>query len=151
MNPLKEKYYLGEIFKTRLGNSHGITIKAKPVFLLSVLECISNGHLKENRIELDDALLQETYHSNYLRLEQDKQVSPFILPYYHLSSETYYSIKWTGKPFVPSPHGHSPSWKYMRQNSDYAYLENGLWELLQETGARERIVQEVEDYFFANR
>lgn len=150
MNPLKEKYYLGEIFKTRLGNSHGVIVKAKPVLLLSIIDCISSGHLKENRIEFDDTTLQESYRSKFLRLEPGKQISPFILPFFHLGRETYYNIKWTGKPFVPSPHGHSPSQRYMRQNSEYSYLDNGLWDILQESEVRERISREIEDYFFRN-
>lgn len=150
MNPLKEKYYLGEIFKTRLGNSHGIIIKAKPVFLLSILECISSGHLTANRIELDDTVLQDTYRKLFKELQPGRIVSPFTLPYFHLARESYYSIKWTGKPFVPSPHGHSPSWTYLRVNSEFAFLENGLWDILQEADSRDRIQQEIVEYFFRN-
>lgn len=150
MNPLKEKYYLAEIFKTRLGNSHGTIIKAKPVFLLAVLRCIANGHLADNQIELDDTILQDTYRDLYQQLQPGRSVSPFILPYFHLAQESYYNIKWTGKPFVPSPHGHSPSWKYLRANSEFAYLEKGLWDILQERESRDNIYQEVIDYFFRN-
>ena len=148
MNPLREKYYLGEIFRTRLGNSHGVIVKAKPIFLLSIFDCIKNGHLTENHIELDDSTLQETYRKLYLQLEPNKINSPFVLPYYHLGSETYYNIHWKGVPFVPSSHAHSPSCKYMRLNSDYAYLEDGLWGILQETEVLERFRKETEEYFF---
>lgn len=148
MNPLKERYYLGEIFKTKLGNSHGVIIKAKPIYLLTIIDNISCGFLKENKLYFNDKNLLDRYNYLYNDIMPDMKISPMILPFYHLSSESYYEIKWSGVPFRPSPKGHSPSGRYLTNNYECASLDNGLWDILQDTDSRKRFRNEIFNYFF---
>ena len=148
MNALKEKYYITEIFKTKLGNSRGTPIKAKPLYVLAIISCVEDGTIKDNCIYPQCEELRDKYYGLYAEYEPTMKPSPFVLPFFHLSNESYYNIKWTGKPFVPSPHAHSPSEKYIRENVAFAYLENSLWDILKEPEARSRIREQILQFYF---
>lgn len=151
INELKIKYYIGEILKTKIGNSHGVFIKAKPILLLAIINCIEKKHLINNEIFLDDAILKNVYYDLFKKLQPEVCPSPYLLPYFHLSSESYYSIFWTGKPFTPHPKAHSPSEKYLRLNSTHSYLDGALWGLLQDEEARSFIKQQLVNFYFKAR
>lgn len=151
INELKVKYYIGEILKTKLGNSHGVFIKAKPIFLLAIIVCIENKHLITNEFFLDDAILKNVYFELFKKLQPEVCPSPYLMPYFHLSSESYYSIYWTGEPFKPHPKAHSPSEKYLRLNSTHSYLDDALWGLLQNEEARSFVKQQIVNFYFKAR
>lgn len=85
INELKVKYYIGEILKTKIGNSHGVFIKAKPIFLMAIINCIESKHLSANEILLDDDILKDEYYGLFKTLQPDVKPSPYLLPYFHLS------------------------------------------------------------------
>jgi len=151
MNELKVKYYIGEILKTKIGNSHGVYIKAKPIFLLAIINCIESKHIKTNEISLDDDIIKKVYYELFEKLQPDVKPSPYLLPYFHLSSESYYSIFWTGVPFQPHPKAHSPSEKYIRLNSTHSFLDGALWVLLQDEESRSFIKQQIVNFYFKER
>lgn len=151
INELKVKYYIGEILKTKIGNSHGVFIKAKPIFLMAIINCIESKHLSANEILLDDDILKDEYYGLFKTLQPEVKPSPYLLPYFHLSSESYYSIFWTGEPFKPHPKAHSPSERYLRLNSTHSYLDGALWGLLQDEEARSFIKQQIVNFYFKAR
>lgn len=151
INELKVKYYIGEILKTKIGNSHGVFIKAKPIFLLAIINCIERKHFTSNELCLNDDTLKNEYYELFKKWQPEVKPSPFLLPYFHLSSESYYSIFWTGEPFKPHPKAHSPSERYLRLNSTHSYLDRELWGLLQDEEARSFIKQQIVNFYFKAR
>ena len=147
MNPLKRTYYLAEVAKIKRGNYHGRFINAKPFFMLALVEAISSGVLKENKISFPQKALEEIYLDLSVGYEPSNNPTPMILPLLHLRGESFYNIKWKGSPFVSSPKAHSPSSKYLRDNFDYSYLDAELWDLLQDPFFRNEIKQVLIDSF----
>lgn len=147
MNELKRKYYQNEILKISRGNSHGVFINAKPLYVLSLIYAIQHRVITENIITFPNEGLANVYKTVCKTYEADRNVTPFTLPYFHLSGSSYYHINWKGVPFRPSPKGHSPSGKYLTENVDYAYLDTALWELLQYHEVREEYKQLIIDFF----
>lgn len=151
MDLFQRKYYLAEISKTRCGNTRGRIVNAKPLFFLTVIEAIEKGVLLENRIYHDDEKMKSLYISLCQSHESQYKPSPYILPYFHLSKDSYYYIKWKGKPFVPSPHAHSPSAKYLKENAEYSYLDETLWKLLQDETERENFKELIINLFIRKK
>jgi len=151
MNDFKVKYYLAEFIKIKLGNSRGLVIKAKPLYLLAIIDCINDKTLCNNKIYLEDANIKTKYELEHSLFCNGIKISPFILPFYHLATSSFYSVKWKGKPFIPHPKAHSPSMLYLRENVDFAKLDDDLWMLLQNALERELLRNQLLDFYFNNR
>ena len=67
-------------------------------------------------------------------------VTPFVKPYFHLSSSLFYHIKWNKGTKVES-YAKTPSGKFLKEKSEYAYLDDSFWELLKGTEYRKEIKQ----------
>jgi putative restriction endonuclease len=59
-----------------------------------------------------------------------------------LNAEEFYHIKWNAG-VVPSRQAQSPSGKFLTENVDYAYLDDTLWELLQDKEIREEFKEAI--------
>lgn len=147
MNSLKEKYYLNEILRTHRGNSRGIPVNAKPLFVLALIDSIGLEVLKANAITFPNKEIESVYYDLCQSYEPGRKASPYILPYFHLIGESYYGIKWKGQKFTPSSHAHSPSAKYLKDNVEYAYLDQSLWDLLQDHNVREKFRSQIVNFF----
>ena len=147
MNDLKRKYYQNEILKISRGNSHGVFINAKPLYILSLIYAIQHRVLTENIITFSNKALENIYMTVCETHEAHRNATPFLLPYFHLTGCTFYHINWKGQPFKPSPKAHTPSAKYLRENVNYAYLDPSLWNLLQYPEVREEYKQLIIDFF----
>lgn len=147
MNELKRKYYQTELIRIHRGNSRGVFINAKPLYVISLIECIDKGILLENKIEYPAPEIAKVYLETCEKYEPGRKLSPFILPYFHISTESFYDIQWKGTKFVPSRHAHSPSGKYLKENVSYAYLDEALWDLLQEPNVREQYRELIVNFF----
>ena len=139
MSILRKAYYLTEVTRIHRGNSHGCPVNAKPLFLLSIIESIENGVLLNNKVCFDDNAVRNLYYDICQQYEPNRIPSPYILPYYH--------IDWSGVPFIPSPNAHSPSGKYIRENAKYSYLDQALWDLLQDFNVREEFRETIINFF----
>lgn len=141
MIPYAVNMYNDLIMSIKCGN--GILGKsiAKPLFILSILECIAMGDLNENRIMVNDDRLKEKYMA-FARYYKELKLTPILLPYYHLGSSDFYHLIWHEKN-RPSYNGKTPSEKYLRENLLYAKLDDELWEILQDAESREYIRRNI--------
>lgn len=106
----------------------GVVIPAKPVLLLSMLSMIDNEKAKDNRFIVQT--LKEEYESMSLGYNLS---TPYQYPLYFLESEDFYHLKWKMTKVVTK----TPSEKLIRENVEYAYFDNALWDLLQDKETRE--------------
>jgi predicted restriction endonuclease len=141
--------YCDYILSIKRGNGiHGKS-RAKPLFILSIIECISLNLLKQNQIKWDDPCLVYLY--NQLSNEyDDSNKSSMIVPYYHISSSSFYHLIWKRKE-RPAISGHTPSGKYLRENLLYAKLDDELWDLLQDAKNREILKQKIINNYLTNK
>ena len=61
MNELKRKYYQTELIRIHRGNSRGVFINAKPLYIITLIECVENGILTENKIAYPSPAVEKTY------------------------------------------------------------------------------------------
>ena len=141
--------YKVRILKTKRGHNNGVYSNAKPILILAIIEAIDEGFLLGNCIYFSNKELQKLYATIYSRnytcegiYRANTKKTPFNLPYFHLNAEDFYHIKW--KPGVTPPHqSESPSGKFLTENVDYAYLDDALWELLQDKSVREEYKEAI--------
>ena len=138
---LRLKYYRTLLIQTRRGNGRGITINAKPILLVALFDFIEQGLAVNNKILFDSELkiFYENYHSLY---EPERQITPFHKPFFYLQSDGYWKLSWNNgiERTVPSA-------KNLRENVKYASFDNALWDLLQDTEARNVLREAVINYF----
>ena len=147
MSSLKKRYYLNEVLRTQRGNSRGIPVNAKPLFVLALIDCIEESILKNNAITFPNKEIEAVYYNLCQSYEPKRKASPYILPYFHLVGESYFDIKWKGEKFIPNAHAHSPSAKFLRDNVEFAYLDQTLWDLLQDHNVREEFRTQIVNFF----
>ena len=134
---LQSDYYKTAILQLKRGNYNGHVSNAKTYYLLSILERIDKGLLVDNKIKFDDES-KKFYEIQCLAYKD--VVTPFVKPYFHLSSSLFYHIKWTKGTKVES-YAKTPSGKFLKEKSEYAYLDDSLWELLKGAEYRKEIKQ----------
>jgi putative restriction endonuclease len=130
MNQLKKRYYQAELLKIKRGNARGTLINAKPLYLLAIIEAINIGTLSSNIIRYPSQTVEKLYNLMYV-----------------IHEPTFYHIRWKGRQYEKSPHSHSPSRRYLRENVDYAYLDTDLWDLLQDPAVREEYKELIIDFY----
>lgn len=127
------------------GNHNGIYSNAKPLFMLAIINSIEKQNLKENHIILDDLLVLE-YKTLSKYHEPEKVVTPIVKPFFHLSTEPFYEIKY--KEGITTPkHSVSLSLKKLRDIVDDVKLDDGLWELLQKEKIRKEYSETIITHF----
>lgn len=100
---------------------------AKPLLLLSTFELIGDCE-QDNRFDLQS--IKEKYEELQ---KQYAATTPYQYPLYFLENEDFFHLKWKEARIKT----HTPSAKLIRENIEYAYLDNALWDLLQEQQMRE--------------
>lgn len=134
---LQSDYYKTAILQLKRGNYKGHVSNAKTYYLLSILERIDRELLVDNKIKFDDEA-KEFYENQCLAYKD--VVTPFAKPYFHLSSSLFYHIRWNEGVKIES-NAKTPSGKFLKEKSEYAYLDDSLWNLLRESEYRKEIKQ----------
>ncbi len=128
---------------------NGIALN-KPILLLSVIEMIATGQITKNQIPFNPELIA-TFLKLWSHLETVRK--PDIgLPFYHLTSDRFwhYQMKpgfegmMQAKAKIRTP-------SIIRETVDYAYLDDELWELLQNESVRTVLTHTLIDSWFKER
>lgn len=134
---LQDNYYRTALQQIKRGNSKGSVSNAKIYFVLSVMDRMEHGTLTENKIMFDEASCK--CYEQQCNLHSDI-ITPFVKPYFHLSSSVFYHIKWKDGITIRS-YAKTPSSKFIKENAGYAYLDEALWNLLKEKNKRDEFRQ----------
>ena len=147
---LKLSYYRSILLETHRGNGHGIISNAKPYLLLSIINLIERGDILGNRIRFDNIKLAETYEIVSKLYEPQKAITPLFKPFFHLNREPFYYLKWKASVKIPKQ-ATTPSAKFLRENVEYACLDDDLWELLQDSEVRNEFRDAIIQHFIKPR
>ena len=139
-NEILLKYYIDIFLSIKRANYHGKKVMAKPILLVSLFDCISDNIVLNNKII--HTTLKNTY-SDFFSKYHYKE-TPIQYPFYFMASESFWHLKWRGNPIKTK----APTDKMLRNNVDYAYLDNALWDLLQDAENRERLRGSIVQHFF---
>lgn len=138
-------YYRTMIQSMSRGRKNGNQSNAKPLYLLALITLIGDGNIVKNRIPFSDSIVSR-YAELCAELEPSIVLTPMYKPFFHLNSESYYHIKWRGNS-APKDASRTPSARYLRENIEYAALDDELWLLLQNEEARNEIKEAIISYF----
>lgn len=69
--------------------------------------------------------------------------TPYQYPLYFLENESFYHLKWKNGRIKT----HTPSAKLIRENVEYAYFDNALWDLVQNQEMRNHFRTIIENYY----
>ncbi len=131
---LKISYYKNSLLSIHRGIAFGAPSNAKPLYFLAIIKGIEDGVLLGNKITYENKL-KAIYEELCAQYEPNRKAAPYFKPFFHSIREIYYDIKWKGGQ-IPDHKWHTPSPKFLKENIEYAHLDDGLWDLLQDQSVR---------------
>lgn len=131
-------YYIDLIKQANIGNYRGRKIFAKPIFILAIIDVIERKRVVVNQFQYED--LHKVYISIY-KLYIGDRVTPMYKPFNYMQNDGFWHCQMTDAS-IPL---HSV--KAIRDNVEYAYLDNALWDLLQDKDVRELMKSEIVRFF----
>ena len=137
--------YKDIILSIKRGKSKNFVSNAKPVFLITLIDATDRCILTSNCIYF----CHEDLSKLYMQLAEKfsiAKVSPYNIPFYHLSSEPFYHLVWRDAP-KGDERFHTPSAKYLREHLLYAKFDDELWDLLQNRENREYLRNSIISHF----
>lgn len=147
-------YYVRKFSPRSKSNKIGLNVSPgalnKPILLLSVIEMVSQEQIKRNQIPLSAELIA-TFLNLWSHLEPLRK--PDIgLPFYHLVSDGFWH-------YQPKPGFESliaakvriRTPNIIRQTVEYAYLDDELWEILQNPQERSILTNVLINSWFTNK
>ncbi len=145
MMRLKTSYYKNMLISLKRGGYKGVLSKAKPLFYLAIFKGIEEGWIMGNKIKYDKQI-EKVYLEFYKMYDPQSKPAPFFKPFYHSTGESFYDIHWKeGK--IPEHKWHTPSGKFLIDHCEYAYFDDGLWELLQDPESREELRNTIINHY----
>lgn len=129
MSTISRILYRNMLISMNQSKIGGSPNKAKPLLVLCIIECIGDKTIVDNKI-LFDVVAQKykNYHPQLIGA-----IAKENYPFYFLISDNFYHLKWKDVPIKTK----APSAKFIREHIEYAYLDNALWDLLQEPNVRQ--------------
>ncbi len=122
-------HYAKRIMNIKQAKIHGEIIVAKPVLIISLIDGVGENVFVDNEFNLS-GWLESHYKmlmSEYTRTSQFSKITGIENPFWHLVTDGFWSLRYIHEP----PTGITPSKKWLKDNVEYAYLDEELWILLQ--------------------
>lgn len=124
-----------ESYKNRIESIHqhrrnGETIIAKPVFMVAIIDAIDSNVFTNNMFALNDWLERHfnMLMSQYVKDSQFDDKTGIEKPFWHLESDGFWHLNYPGGRLSKS---RTPSKAWLKENVEFAYLNESLWILLQ--------------------
>ena len=136
-------YYVTEVLSVTQAHAKGVVVPAKPLLMVSVIDYINQGKCSDNKIIFTDLI--DFYDTN-LKLT-NACVTPMSYPFYFMGSESFWHLRRKNQ-FIKTK---APSAKFIRENIEYAYLDNSLWDLLQEEQVRQLLRETIVTHFLTRK
>lgn len=142
MNKLLFNFYKTAFLSINRGNHCGIVVNAKPLYYITIINQINKKEeLIDNRIPFSEKM-NNAYIYTCKEYQPNTKPTLFFKPYYYSKSEPFYHLKYKKEP--PKT---GPSTKFVRENIEYAYLDNALWDLLQEPQVQQQLREALVTHF----
>ncbi|WP_159469260.1 HNH endonuclease [Dyadobacter sp. 3J3] len=143
-----QKYILA-FRKLRIDRSHG-PAPHKPILLLSILQAVQNSLIDQNRIYITPEIVS-LFSANWSSLVVTNHYCRFFLPFYHLSSESFWKL-------VPKPGYESllslksgiKSFSGLNAAVEYALIDEELFLLMKNPVSHAILKEFLLDEYFPN-
>lgn len=140
------QYYKTQFQSLKTFQRNGKTAPHKAILLLSVLELIEQGLLKNNKIRLSDTL-EQTFHSMWIRYVDPSPLfhEKLATPFWHLSHESFWKLlSFSGQEITKENfQGSSYSLNNLRKQVEYAQMDTELFNILQNQANRISLRKEL--------
>ena len=147
----KDLQYYAQKFKTiKVDTAHGIA-PHKPILILCVIELIGQNIINKNRIDLSPELIAAFLKYWSLLVTTKKHHSNIHLPFFHLRGVKFWHLKVDSRIDVIMKNFQPKGINSLRKVVEYAYLDNELFDLLQNSANRNQLVQIIINTWFAER
>lgn len=130
-------HYAKRIMNIKKAKIHGEVIVAKPVLLVSLIDGVGENVFIDNEFKLS-GWLESHYKvlmSEYTRSSRFPKITGIENPSWHLVTDGFWSLQYYQEPQA----GVTPSKKWLKDNVEFAYLDEELWILLQNKKWRLRL------------
>lgn len=116
------------IMNIRQAKIRGEIIIAKPVLLLALIDGVDKRVFVGNEFQLTEwlDLRYGELMQNYMHKSQFDRITDISNPFWHLQTDGFWHLQYTDKP----QKGTTPSKYWLKENINYAYFDDNLWELL---------------------
>ena len=143
-------YYRQRFAALKPGNSHqpGRQSTLKPILLLSIIDLIEQGIIRENRIYVSDELIKtfEEYW-DILCPSHRPGYRPFYYPFWHLEGDKFWH-----KTLKSGFNGSKPGTNnQLREAVEYASWDKELFDLLQNQNSRTELIDTLIAEWFSSR
>lgn len=144
-------YYCQKFSRLRVDRSQGIA-PHKPILLLSVIDLIEQGLLRENRIFLSPELIA-SFLKFWNQLGSESHRADIALPFFHLRGDEFWHFKANPgyEEAIASRQVRLKSIKAIREAIQYAYLDGELFEHLQDPHSRLSLVNTLITAWFSDK
>lgn len=137
----KDFYHYKVVFSSlHTARSHGKPAPHKALLLLTVIDMVESGQIRDNRIELTDQLEHHFIALSKKYIGKSLLFRPNIgMPYYHMQHDGFWHLipKDGQRVFKSSDVRYSKSW--LSNAFSHAHLDTELFELLQDEGVRAQL------------
>ena len=137
---LLRNFYHEQLVSLRQQSVHGETSIAKPMLILSIIDDIENNNLVSNKIFSEEIF---PLYKKKCSSHGNGHIPFFYYPFYFLTSDGFYHLKWKGEPIKTN----APTGKLIRENVEYAYFDDALWNLLQNVSVREEYREAIISHY----
>jgi putative restriction endonuclease len=144
-------FYVKKFSKLRVDRAHGSVAPHKPILLLSVIEQFQQNTIQQNEIFLSPELIS-TFLKYWTHLGSDSHRSDIALPFYHLTGDGFWHLS-------PNPGFESTiaakvklkSLTALRNAVNYAYLDDELFNFLQDLESRNYLITAIIQEWFSKQ
>ena len=142
-------YYCRKFAKLNVSRSSGVAPN-KPILLLSIIELISQGQIRQNQITLSAELIA-TFLNLWSNLEPVRQPN-IALPFFHLRGDGFwYHYPKPGFELLINSHVKIRTVSALQQTVEYAYLDQELFELLWNPDSRATLTDILISTWFSDK
>ena len=141
------KYYSDLFLSINCACVNGRKILAKPILLLTIIAAIEDKIVKENKFFWRNGQEFEEFHRRYKNLylcyRPNEYLTPIFKPFFHIKNDGFmhHELKYSNN--IPK----TATVKYLTENLNYAYLDQELWDLLQDYNVREEFRELIINFF----
>lgn len=143
--------YVRKLRRLKRAHVKGEKAPHKPVLLLSMIEGMKSGCIKNNEIKVTPELVA-IFKDYWSQLVKDSRFSEkFSLPFFHLQSEGFWHLRTLPGRELALTSSHSiKSFTHLKEVVDFAYLDQDLFSLLRNAHTRQILNQILLDTYFPN-
>ena len=130
--------FLKKLTTLRVAGSRALPAPHKALLLLSVMQMMEYGEIRENMILISPELVAR-FKDNWYALVHNWDSSPnFSLPFYHLKSSGFWHLQtFPGKEILLTSSNSIRSFAALKEAVAYAYFDDEVYELLQDAHNRD--------------